>query len=340
LLLRIYICIFLELFSFIYYPGYSAYCPALPFSRSFRAMSLTTLNHDIMQYLIFEFLTTPTLLRNLRLLHRRTESIYQSFKERILQRMLCDGGLDPFVSIAKGRGDTWEQSALQFLRINHIFRPSVSACPSISDLRNRLRKFGGVSVWDHVKPVCNACARPMAMAWVPHGHGHGHGHGLSYQSTRVSTFLKNIPVAVRGAVVLICTHAECGYRIHIATFIQSRCFHALHTIIKQPSGPLYKVHKVYDVVSTCSVCNCPVCRPCTLVCDDCGEFACSGPASACIAVCDTCDYNMCRTCGDTIVCTICKDSVCYRCQHKYSGFTGSATAADVCISCLESEMLA
>jgi hypothetical protein len=298
-------------------------------------VSLSSLNYDVMRYLMFEFLMTPTLLRTLRLLHRRTEAIYQSSKEKILQRMLCDGGLDPFVSIEKGRGDTWEQSALQFLQINHVFRPSVSACSSISDLRNRMLKFGRVSVRDHVKPTCNACARPSAMVWNPHGHGRD-GQNLPYQSTSTSTFLKNIPVAVRGAVVLICTYAECGYRINIAAFIQSRCFHDLHTIIKQPTGRLYKVHKVYDVVSACSVCNCPVCRPCTLICDDCGELACR---SACIAVCDTCDYNMCRTCGDIIVCTICKDSVCYRCQHAYSGFAGSVRAADVCISCLEREML-
>jgi hypothetical protein len=298
-----------------------------------KSVSLSTLNHDIMRYLIFEFLMTPTLLRTLRLLHRRTEAIYQSFKEMILQRMLCGGGLDPFVSIEKGRGDTWERSALQFLQINHIFRSSVSACPSVSDLRNRMLKFGCVSVWDHVKPVCNACARPIALVWVPHGHGQSSPYGTSTHP-RTSAFLKTIPVDVYGAVVLICTYGACGYRVKIAAFIQSQCFHPLHTIIKQPRGC------PYDVVSVCSVCNCPVCRPCTLACDDCGEFVCSGPTSTCIAMCDTCDYNMCRACGDTVVCSICKDSVCYRCQHKYSGFTGSTNAADVCIVCLEREMLA
>ena len=205
-------------------------------------------------------------------------------------------------------------------------------------------KFGGVSVWDDVKPVCNACARPTAMVWVPTSCGFRDG-SPPYQSTRLPTsFLRNIPVAVRGAVVLKCTHAECGYRIDIAAFVQSQCFHNLHTIIKL-SGKGRFPEKGFrnfpeNAVTACSVCNSPVCRPCTVVCDDCGDFACSGPTSACIAVCDTCDYNMCRTCGDTIVCSICKDSVCYRCQHKYSGFVGSSTTTGVCISCLECEMLA
>jgi hypothetical protein len=281
-------------------------------------MSFPILNTDVLRYTMCEFCTTPQLLRAFRLISRGTEAVYQYSKECVLQRMLGAGGLDPFVSVERGRGETWERSALRFLQTRRTFRPNVSEAWSISDLCDRMYSFGRVTM---LPSACVACERrgTTKLKWRDEDPG---------PASTTSQFLKTIPIGVGGDVALHCTDSTCGHTVKFDTRLQSGCFHDSHAR-----------NSIHDpVLAPCSACSIPICGGCSTVCDSCGDAACSASPD-CIDRCDLCDFTMCSACGETIVCTICKDAVCPACHHTSDMSLGTIEAATVCISCLERELL-
>jgi hypothetical protein len=233
--------------------------------------------------------------------------------------MLSAGGLDPFVSIERGRGETWERTALRFLQTRRTFRPNVSRSSSIPDLCDRMRSLGRVTM---LPTACMACEQrgTTRLKWAD----------VVNESGALTTiqFLKTIPIGVGGDVVLYCTDSTCGHAVKFSTCLQSGCFHDSHA--RMPT---------HDTgLAPCSACSIPICGGCSTTCDSCGDVACSA-SMGCIDRCDLCDFTMCAACGETIVCTLCSDTVCPACHHTSDMSIGRIEAETVCISCLERELL-